>query len=202
LRIARGAIGNALTNREGSLLMISRFALAASLVLALGACGSPADEADEPTGAVAEPAALETAAPDEALPEAEATETPAAEPTATPSPTPTSTPTPSPTPTAAATAAAASPPASFAQCAVCHKTEPGETGIGPTLAGVFGAEAGHIAGFKYSQAMLDSGLTWNQATLDRYLADPKAVVPGTTMAFGGVKDAAKRQAIIDYLKTL
>lgn len=185
--------------------MISRFALAASLVLALGACGSPADEADEPTGAVAEPAALETTAPGEAQPEAEATEaaeTPAAEPTATPSPTPTPTSTPSPTPTATAAAAAASPPASFAQCAVCHKTEPGETGIGPTLAGVFGAEAGHIAGFKYSQAMLDSGLTWNQATLDRYLADPKAVVPGTTMAFAGVKDAAKRQAIIDYLKTL
>jgi cytochrome c2 len=181
--------------------MISRFALAASLVLALGACGSPADEADEPTGAVAEPAALETTAPGEAVPEAEATEapqTPAAEATATPTPTPT------PTPTASATqaAAAASPPASFAQCAVCHKTEPGETGIGPTLAGVFGAKAGHIAGFKYSQAMLDSGLTWNQATLDRFLNDPKAVVPGTTMAFGGVKDAVKRAEIIAYLKTL
>jgi cytochrome c2 len=178
--------------------MISRFALAASLVLALAACGSPADEADEPTGAVAEPRAVETTVPDEALPEAEAAETPAAEATATPSPTPTPTPTASPT----QAVVAASPPASFAQCAVCHKTEPGETGIGPTLAGVFGAEAGHIAGFKYSQAMLDSGLTWNQATLDRYLADPKAVVPGTTMAFGGVKDAAKRQAIIDYLKAL
>lgn len=184
--------------------MISRFALAASLVLALAACGSPADEADEPTGAVAEPTALDTAAPGEALPEA--TETSAAEATAAPSPTPTPshTPTPTPTPTASPTraAAAASPPASFAQCAVCHKTEPGETGIGPTLAGAFGARAGHVDGFKYSPAMLDSGLTWNQATLDRFLNDPKAVVPGTTMAFGGVKDAAKRAEIIAYLKTL
>ena len=179
--------------------MISRFALAASLALALAACGSPADEADEPTGAVAEPAAAETTAPGE-TPAAEETETPAAEPT--PSPTPTATASPSPTPTAAATAAAVSRPASFAQCAVCHKTEPGETGIGPTLAGVFGANAGHIAGFKYSQAMLDSGLTWNEATLDRYLTDPKAVVPGTTMAFAGVKDAAKRAEIIAYMKTL
>ena len=179
--------------------MISRFALAASLALALAACGSPADEADEPTGAVAEPAADESPAPGE-TPAAEETETPAAEPT--PSPTPTATASPSPTPTAAATAAAVSRPASFAQCAVCHKTEPGETGIGPSLAGVFGARAGHVAGFKYSQAMLDSGLTWNQATLDRYLTDPKAVVPGTTMAFGGVKDATKRAEIIAYLKTL
>lgn len=178
--------------------MISRFALAASLALALAACGSPADEADEPTGAVAEPAAVETPAPGE-TPAAEA---PAAEPTPSPTPTATATPSPTPTPTATATTAAVSRPASFAQCAVCHKTEPGETGIGPTLAGVFGAKAGHIAGFKYSQAMLDSGLTWNEATLDRYLADPKAVVPGTTMAFAGVKDAAKRDEIIAYLKTL
>ena len=55
-------------------------------------------------------------------------------------------------------------------------------------------------GFEFSQPMKDSGLTWNQATLDRYLTDPRGVVPGTKMAFGGVADAAKRQAIIDYLK--
>jgi cytochrome c len=48
--------------------------------------------------------------------------------------------------------------------------------------------------------MKASGLTWNQATLDRYLTDPRGVVPGTKMAFGGVKDAAKRQEIIDYIK--
>ena len=50
--------------------------------------------------------------------------------------------------------------------------------------------------------MEHSDLRWNQATLDRYLADPRGVVPGTKMAFGGVKDAAKRQEIIDYLKAL
>lgn len=188
--------------------MISRFAVSASLALALAACGSSADEADEPTGAVAEPAAVETIAPEETVPTAEASETVPAEPTATPSPTPTPTPTAttkaaaSPTPAAAATAAAATRPASFAQCAVCHKTEPGETGIGPTLAGVFGAKAGHIDGFKYSEAMSESDVTWNQATLDRFLADPKAVVPGTTMAYPGMKDAAKRAEIIAYLKTL
>lgn len=183
--------------------MISRFALAASLVLVLAACGSPAEEADEPASSVTEPGPAATAALGETAPDAAATETPAAEPSETPSPTPTPTPTASKAPAAAATvAASSSPPASFAQCAVCHKTKPGETGIGPTLANVFGSKAGHVNGFKYSEAMLESGLTWNQGTLDRFLADPKAVVPGTTMTFGGVKDAAKRAEIIAYLKTL
>ncbi|MXP40455.1 c-type cytochrome [Altererythrobacter soli] len=185
--------------------MISRFALAASLVLVLAACGSPAEEADEPASSVTEPGPAATAALEETVPEVGETESPGAEPSETPSPTPTPTPTAtaSAAPAAAAkVAAASSPPASFAQCAVCHKTKPGETGIGPTLANVFGAKAGHVNGFKYSEAMLESGLTWNQSNLDRFLADPKAVVPGTTMTFGGVKDAAKRAEIIAYLKTL
>ncbi|MNC94174.1 Cytochrome c2 precursor [compost metagenome] len=50
--------------------------------------------------------------------------------------------------------------------------------------------------------MKNSGLVWNQPALDRYLTDPRGVVPGTKMAFGGVKDAAKRQEIINYLKTI
>jgi cytochrome c2 len=185
--------------------MISRFALAASLVLVLAACGSPAEEADEPTSSMTEPGPAETAALSEIVPEAGETESPTAEPSETPSPTPTPTPTASASaaPAAAAkVAASSSPPASFAQCAVCHKTKPGETGIGPTLANVFGAKAGHVNGFKYSEAMLESGLTWNQGNLDRFIADPKGLVPGTTMTFGGVKDAAKRAEIIAYLKTL
>jgi cytochrome c2 len=90
----------------------------------------------------------------------------------------------------------------FNQCAACHSTERGEHGIGPSLAGVFGRRAGTAAGFEFTQAMKDSGLTWNQAGLDRYLTDPRGVVPGTTMAYNGVKDAAQRQAVINYLKTL
>ena len=93
-------------------------------------------------------------------------------------------------------------PASFAQCKACHSVEPGKNGIGPTLAGIWGDKAGVVPGFEFSEAMKNSGLTWNQANLDRYLTDPRGVVPGTKMAFGGVKDAAKRQEIINYLKTL
>jgi cytochrome c2 len=78
--------------------------------------------------------------------------------------------------------------------------EPGKHGIGPSLAGIWGEKAGDVPGYEFSQPMKDSGLTWNQAGLDRYLADPRGTVPGTKMAFGGVSDAAKRQAIIDYIR--
>ena len=160
----------------------------APILFALAACGGGADEADEPVAGET-PAAVDTAAPG-------GTETPA--PAETPSPTATPSETPSPTPTA--TTAAAVEPAAFAQCKACHSVEPGKNGIGPSLAGIFGEKAGLVPGFDFSDAMKNSGLTWNQATLDRYLADPRGVVPGTKMAFGGVADAAKRQAIIDYLR--
>jgi cytochrome c len=164
----------------------------APVLFALAACGGGSDEAGEPA-AEATPAAAETAAP---------AETPAPGETPTPDATPTETPSPTPTPTATATQAAVTAPTVFNQCAACHSTERDEHGIGPSLAGVFGRRAGTVAGFEFSQAMKDSGLTWNQATLDRYLTDPRGVVPGTTMAYNGVKDAAQRQAVINYLKSL
>jgi len=164
----------------------------APVLLALAACGGGADEAGEPA-AEATPAAAETAVP---------VETPAPGETPTPAATPSETPSPTPTPTATPTQAAVTPPTVFNQCAACHSTERGEHGIGPSLAGVFGRRAGTAAGFEFTQAMKDSGLTWNQAGLDRYLTDPRGVVPGTTMAYNGVKDAAQRQAVINYLKTL
>ena len=165
--------------------------LTAALVpalFALAACGGGAEEAEQPAG-VETPAVADTAAP-------EATPTPGE----TPSPTATPSETPSPTPTA--TTATVAEPAAFAQCKACHSVEPGKNGIGPTLAGIWGDRAGVVPGFEFSEPMKTSGLTWNQANLDRYLTDPRGVVPGTKMAFGGVKDAAARQAIINYLKTL
>jgi cytochrome c2 len=174
--------------------------LAASFSLAVAACGSPAEESDEPAGAEATPSEAAAMPGDDAAPGAEPSETPAGEPSATPSPT--ASPSPGPSGTPSPMAAAASPPEAFKQCAVCHSTEPGKTLIGPSLAGIVGTEAGEVPGFKFSEAMEESELVWNAATLDRYLTDPKAVVPGTAMSFGGVKDNAKRAAIIAYLKTL
>ena len=173
----------------------------APALLALAACGGGADETEQPAGAA--PEAVETAVPADA-----ATPAPGETPTAAPTPgeSPSPTPTPSATPSASATTAAApaamAEPASFAQCKACHSVEPGKNGISPSLAGIWGDKAAIVPGFDFSEAMKESGLVWNQANLDKYLADPRGVVPGTKMAFGGVKDAAKRQEISDYLKGL
>lgn len=173
-------------------------ATALAFVLVLAACGGGAEEADETAtvttggGATTAPA-VAPATGETPAPGATPTEVPVASPT--PAPTPTQTPAP-------AAAAAVTEPAAFAVCKACHSVEPGDHGIGPSLAGVFGAKAASQPGFDYSDPMESSGLVWNQATLDRYLEDPRNVVPGTTMAFGGVKDDAKRQAIIDYIEGL
>lgn len=93
-------------------------------------------------------------------------------------------------------------PDSAAQCKVCHSFEPGRNGVGPSLAGIAGRKAGTEAGFAYSPAMKASGLTWDDATLDTYLTAPMKAVPGTKMAYAGMPDAAKRKALIDWLKTV
>jgi len=184
--------------------MISRFALAASLVFSLAACGSQSEPSDQPTAAEATPTEAATLAP-AAAPSAAASATPsqAASATPTPAPTPSAKPSATPSPQAAATGAgAASPPQAFNQCTACHSTAPGKTIIGPSLARVYGRKAGSLAGFQYSDAMKGSGLAWNTGNLDSFLANPAGKVPGTLMGFAGIKDAAQRKAVIDYLKTL
>lgn len=179
-----------------------------ALALALSACGSPAEEPADDTISVDEEqldearAASEVAAEGDveeseeiALGEEEGEAEPAAAASATPTPTPTA------TPTQAAAAAPATPPQAFSTCAVCHSVEPGQNMIGPSLAGVVGRRAGSVAGATYSPAMRDAGVTWNEQTLLRYIADPAAVVPGGTMPNPGVS-AADGQAIVNYLKTL
>ena len=83
-----------------------------------------------------------------------------------------------------------------------HSAQPGKNGIGPSLAGIYGTRAGEVPGYDFSDAMKNSGLTWNAPTLDKYLTSPQKVVPGTKMSFGGLKDADKRKAVIAYLKSL
>ncbi|MBX7121877.1 MAG: PQQ-dependent sugar dehydrogenase [Opitutaceae bacterium] len=88
-------------------------------------------------------------------------------------------------------------------CALCHYAGPGSTGggQGPSLVGVLGATAGKRSDFSYTKAMRESGLVWNEATLDRFLADPSVVVPGTTMVVK-VPQANSRRDLIAYLATL
>ncbi|HEX3971184.1 MAG TPA: c-type cytochrome [Stellaceae bacterium] len=87
-------------------------------------------------------------------------------------------------------------------CAVCHSTDPGTNKLGPSLAGVVGRKSASLGDYSYSPGMAKLGVTWDKATLDKYLTDPQAMVPGTKMIFPGVKDANDRKALIDYLATL
>lgn len=149
--------------------------LALPMLALLAACGGEPEAPpapESPAAAPATPAGADTAA--------------AVDPAAAPA-------------TAPATAAR---PVAFAQCQSCHAVEPGKNGIGPSLAGVFGAKAGHEPSFAYSTAMRESGLTWDEATLDSYLKDPRGTVPGTKMAYAGLKDDARRAELIEWLKTI
>jgi len=117
---------------------------------------------------------------------------------------------PATSPEAAAPAAAETPagpslanaPADFAKCTTCHTIQPGVIAVGPSLFGVFGKKAGSEPGYTYSDGNKNSGLTWDEKTLDTYLTAPMKMVPGTKMTFAGEPDAAKRKAIIEFLKTL
>jgi cytochrome c len=88
----------------------------------------------------------------------------------------------------------------FNKCKACHQVD--KNAVGPHLAGVVGRKAGSVEGFAYSDAVKKSGLTWDEATLDKWLQGPSKLVPGTHMIFAGIKDEGDRADLIAYLKTL
>lgn len=93
----------------------------------------------------------------------------------------------------------------FARCMACHDAEKGVNKVGPTLKGIVGRKAGTVSGFRYSPAMKaagEGGLVWDEPNLSRYLADPKAAVPGNRMAFPGLKDPDEIRNVIAYLKAV
>jgi cytochrome c2 len=87
----------------------------------------------------------------------------------------------------------------FKKCAACHKVEDGKNGVGPSLWGVVGRPVAAVAGFAYSDATKGHGGVWDFETLDAYLENPKAYIPGNKMAFAGLKTEAERAAVIRYL---
>ena len=88
----------------------------------------------------------------------------------------------------------------FAKCQVCHSIESGVNKLGPSLHGVYGRKAGTLAGYNYTDAMKNSGFTWDDASLDKYLTNPRKVVPGTRMVFVGLPKEQDRLDVIAYLK--
>lgn len=88
-----------------------------------------------------------------------------------------------------------------ARCGACHSVEAGQNRVGPHLSGLIGRAAGSVEGARYSAALQESGIVWDPARLDEYLANPKRTVPGTTMPVGLTNDA-QRANVIEYLRTL
>lgn len=89
----------------------------------------------------------------------------------------------------------------FNQCKACHAVDEAKNKVGPHLVGVFGREAGSVEGFKYSDAMKESGITWNEETIAAYLADPRGYIKGNRMAFAGLKKEEDIADLIAYLKS-
>ena len=90
----------------------------------------------------------------------------------------------------------------FHKCAICHSPLKGTNKVGPSLFGIVGRKSATIDTFTYSDAMKAANKTWDEATLNIYLTDPKALVPGTKMIFPGLKDDTDRANVIAYLATL
>jgi cytochrome c len=89
----------------------------------------------------------------------------------------------------------------FAVCKACHQIgETAKNGVGPELNGLIGRHSGSVAGYNYSAANKNSGLTWDEATFREYIKDPKAKIPGTKMVFAGLKDEKKIDNLVAFLK--
>ncbi|MCS6890015.1 MAG: cytochrome c family protein [Rhodovarius sp.] len=92
----------------------------------------------------------------------------------------------------------------FAQCRACHTiNEGGRNGVGPNLWNVYGRPAGQVPGFRYSSALQQAaqqGLVWNEENLRRYLANPRDLIPGGSMAFAGIRNPEQLTNVIAYMR--
>lgn len=192
--------------------------LLGAAMLSLAGCSGPEPVPTETASASASGEAAATNA--STSPAADASAQPDAAPTVTPAPSASATPAPAAStaakPGAAAPAKVAiaapapapaaapvvTPPPTWVRCAVCHSADKGaEDKIGPNLFGVYGHKMGQ-GSYAFSDAVKGAGLTLDEATLDKWLENPRALVPGNRMSFPGLKDPAKRAEIIAYLKQL
>lgn len=87
-------------------------------------------------------------------------------------------------------------------CTLCHSPDKGVNKLGPSLWNVAGQPAAEVPNYTFSEAIKNAHITWDDATLDKWLTNPRAMVPGTKMIFPGLPNAQDRQNVIAYLKTL
>jgi cytochrome c len=89
----------------------------------------------------------------------------------------------------------------YIQCRACHELKPGQPHkVGPNLAGFLGRKAATVEGFAFSPALKNANLTWDRATLDKWMEKPSALVPGNSMAFAGIANPKDRASLIAYLE--
>jgi len=89
----------------------------------------------------------------------------------------------------------------FGVCKACHQIgETAKNNVGPQLNGIIGRKAGTVAGYNYTAANKDSGITWDEATFREYIKDPKAKIPGTKMIYAGLKDEQRTNDLLAFLK--
>ena len=89
----------------------------------------------------------------------------------------------------------------FTQCKACHQIgETAKNAVGPELNGLFGRHSGSVAGYNYSDANKNSGITWDETVFREYIKAPRTKIPGTKMTFVGLKDDQKITDLIAFLK--
>ena len=88
----------------------------------------------------------------------------------------------------------------YNKCKTCHELTKTKNKIGPHLVGIFGRKAASVEGFKYSSAMRNSGITWDEKSIDEYVTKPKEFIPGNKMTFAGLKKPDQRADLIAFMK--
>ena len=88
----------------------------------------------------------------------------------------------------------------FKKCVACHSLQEGKNKIGPSLYNLLHRKIGSVEGYKYSKAMKNSGVVWDEESLDKFLTKPRKFIPKTKMAFRGIKKKSLRDDLIAFLK--